>query len=87
MFPCDKCGECCRNVYKVKQLKHLALASGICKHLNQETNLCNIYQQRPLHCNIDAFYDMFLKNIMSIEEFYAMNLECCRELKKSNDKD
>jgi len=83
MFPCDKCGACCRNVYKVQQLKHLALASGICKHLDQETNLCKIYQQRPLHCNVDAYYEMFIKNIMSVEEFYAMNLECCKELKKS----
>lgn len=81
MFPCDKCGECCRNVYKVQQLKHLALPNGICKHLDQDTNLCKIYQQRPLHCNIDAYYDIFVKGTMSIEDFYAMNLKCCKELK------
>ena len=84
MFPCDKCGKCCRNVSKVKQLKYLALPDGICKHLDQATNLCRIYQERPIHCNVDAYYQKFLADRMSIEEFYAMNLECCKELKNED---
>lgn len=84
MFQCDKCGKCCRNVYKVQQLKHLALSNGICKYLDQTTNLCKIYEQRPIHCNVDAYYKKYMKGKMSIEEFYVMNMECCKELKNKD---
>ena len=82
MFPCDKCGVCCRKITKVIPLRHLALPNGVCRYLNQNTNLCNIYDNRPIYCNVDAYYNEYLSNQMSREEFYTLNMEHCNELKK-----
>ena len=58
----------------------MALSNGICKYLNQETNLCTIYNNRPIFCNVDAFYEKYLKNKMPINEFYAKNKSECKKL-------
>ena len=84
MFPCDKCGICCRHVGKIVQLKHLALSDGVCRYLDQESNLCMIYDSRPLHCNVEAYYYKYMKDAMSIDEFYEMNSEYCQKLKNSS---
>ena len=79
MFKCEQCGCCCRKVGKTIIGKHMALPNGICKYLNQETNLCTIYAHRPIFCNVDAYYDKYYINEMSREEFYRLNkLECIK---------
>ena len=80
MFNCEQCGCCCRNIGKVFWAKSMALSNGICKYLNQETNLCIIYKDRPIFCNVDAFYEKYLKNNMPINEFYAKNKSECKKL-------
>lgn len=80
MFNCEQCGCCCRNIGKVFWAKSMALSNGICKYLNQETNLCTIYNNRPIFCNVDAFYEKYLKNKMFIDEFYVKNKSECKKL-------
>lgn len=82
MFPCEQCAACCRQVGNSELGKRLALPSGICKYLNQKTNLCTRYAKRPIFCNVDAYYDKYLTQVISREKFYQMNKEQCRHLRK-----
>lgn len=80
MFKCEQCGCCCRNIGKAPWAVHMALPSGACKYLNQENNLCSIYKDRPLYCNVDAYYTKYLSKEMTREEFYAVNKKECKRL-------
>lgn len=82
MFPCDQCGECCRNLQMPELYKELDRGDGVCKFL--DGNLCSIYQTRPLLCRIDESYDCFFKDSMTREEFYRANLQVCSELKRKH---
>jgi len=80
-FNCDCCGLCCRNVGKTFLQIDLDRGDGVCKNLT-EKNLCRIYKNRPLICNVDAYWEKFLSSIISREEFYKINYKVCEELKK-----
>lgn len=82
MFPCEKCGICCRQVGRVPLGKKMSLPNGTCKYLDLKTNLCRIYYNRPIFCNVDAFYDKYFSNKMDREDFYKINKEECNNLKK-----
>lgn len=82
MFPCDKCGECCRNLQMSELYKGLDRGDGVCRYL--DGNLCSIYQTRPLLCRIDESYDYFFKDSMTRDEFYRANLQVCSELKRKH---
>lgn len=82
MFPCDQCGECCRNLQMSELYKELDRGDGVCKFL--DGNLCSIYQSRPLLCRIDESYDRFFKDSMTRDEFYRANLQVCSELKRKH---
>lgn len=79
MFPCEQCGCCCRKVGESSLARHIAKANGACKYLNEVTNLCMIYLDRPIFCRVDEFYEQFYKDKMSREEFYRLNKEDCRK--------
>ena len=76
-FPCDKCGLCCRHVNRVE----LADKDGVCKYLDTSSNLCIIYERRPLFCRVDEYYDKFYKDEITKEEYYIINLEYCKQIK------
>ena len=78
-FPCDKCGLCCKNIRLSSLSSKLDRGDGVCKHLKD--NLCEIYSQRPIFCNVEAYYEKFLAEKISREEFYNMNREVCERLK------
>ena len=79
MFPCEQCGRCCRRVGEVFFAKSMALPDGSCKYLDKSTNLCKIYKERPIYCRVDDYYDKFLSDKMSREEFYEQNKKICRK--------
>ena len=56
----------------------MVLPSGVCKYLDEETNLCRIYSARPIFCNADAFYDKYLSDKLTRQEFYRQNKKACR---------
>lgn len=76
-FDCTRCGECCRRLGRLEIAKNMVNADGVCLYLNQETNLCRIYEHRPIFCNVDAYYDKYLTDTMTREEYYALNKEIC----------
>jgi hypothetical protein len=81
MFKCDKCGLCCMNVGISSIYEGLDRGDGICKHFDDITGLCCIYENRPLLCNVDETYNMYFKNQMTREEYYKRNYEVCKNLK------
>ena len=79
MFQCTKCGLCCRNLKNSDLYKDLDNGNGICIHLDTETNLCKIYNNRPEKCNIEQSYKFFI-NIMTKDEYYQLNYNACKKL-------
>ena len=81
MFPCERCGTCCRKISNVFFAKDMVLPNGVCKFLDENTNLCRIYSTRPIFCNVDAYYEKYLSQRMTREEFYEKNKSACLQLK------
>lgn len=80
-FDCDRCGACCRNISRADFPHDLDRGDGICKNFDETTNLCTIYAERPIFCNVDAYYEKFLSQTMSRAEFHELNHAACRRLK------
>jgi hypothetical protein len=78
MFKCNCCGECCRNLDKSDIYSALDRGDGTCKYLN--VNKCSIYSARPLLCRIDECYELYFKELYSLEEYYNLNYRICKEL-------
>lgn len=83
MFPCERCGWCCRSLAGVELAKDMVLPSGVCKFLDEEKNLCRVYLTRPIFCNVDAFYEKYLADTMTRENFYLQNKKICEEFRKT----
>lgn len=81
MFPCERCGACCRQVGTVPFGKGLALPSGVCRHWDEHTKLCSIYKTRPLICRVDEAYERCLQDKMTRREYYRLNKEACQRLR------
>jgi Fe-S-cluster containining protein len=76
-FPCVKCGLCCKQLKSVPFLKDYDDGNGICRYLVD--NLCGIYKNRPLVCNIAAMYVTYFMPLMNEEIFIKENLFACRQ--------
>ncbi|WP_159991818.1 YkgJ family cysteine cluster protein [Pelistega ratti] len=79
-FPCNACGKCCRNVHLSEQTKFLDRGDGICHYFNESTNLCNIYETRPLVCRVEQYYQTYLSDKYEWDDFIKINLEICEKL-------
>lgn len=81
-FPCTSCGACCKSIKGIEFLKEFDRGDGCCKYLN-ERNLCSIYDERPLLCNINHAYETIFSASFSVEEFYSINADACNKLQAS----
>ena len=77
-FKCCACGECCRHIGHIVQLHDFDNGNGVCIHLNG--NLCDIYENRPEICRVDAMYEKYFSSIYSREEFYEINKKACDQM-------
>lgn len=77
MYPCKKCGNCCRYIGYSEYYQWLDRGDGQCRYL--EENLCSIYAIRPLLCRIEDSRYLYFAD-MSDEEYYYMNLDACSKL-------
>ncbi len=58
-----------------------------CKNITDlETNLCKIYESRPLICRVDEAHKKLYSHI-PLKEFYAKNAEVCNALQEANHMD
>ena len=81
MFICERCGICCRNLSKSELYSDLDSGNGICKYFDTITNLCSIYENRPIKCNVDKLYKLYFQDKMSIDDYYQLNYKACNQLK------
>lgn len=77
IFPCRKCGLCCKHLELIPQLKHLDSGKGRCINLNDD-NLCAIYENRPDICNVEEMYKLVFSEQMTEEEYIKVNVEGCK---------
>lgn len=80
MFPCTKCGLCCKNLDKSSVYSSLDRGDGTCVNFNSVSHLCNIYEDRPLICRVDAYYEQNLSAVMSRDEYVAANIISCKAM-------
>ena len=83
-FLCSKCGACCRNVGNSKLPSD---DKGVCLNLDQENNICKVYNTRPNICRVDKIFENSFKDIMTKKEFYVWNTEACHWLIDKEDLD
>ena len=81
-FKCDMCGLCCQNMKIINIKTELDRGDGVCRHYDEESRMCKIYNTRPVICNVDEFYNLFLKTKISKDCYYELNYAACRELKQ-----
>lgn len=81
LFPCDACGQCCRRVNYSEETAYLDRGDGTCRHLDDETHLCKIYETRPLVCRVEDYYKQKLSHLYEWEEFVEINVNICQKLK------
>jgi len=81
MFPCDKCGACCRSLHRSALYADLDRGDGICRYLTG--NLCSIYPQRPLLCRVEDSYHTFFSNALDWETYRRLNQEACVVLRNA----
>lgn len=82
VFPCTRCGACCRNVSLSPLTAWLDKGDGVCYHLDVETNLCSIYEHRPEICRVDIQYKINYQKDMTWNKFCAINNRYCEILKE-----
>lgn len=84
MFNCTSCGACCRRVKQVAEMfeenedlrfPHKIDENGKCEFF--ENNKCNIYNERPLICNIDKMAE-YLE--VDKDDFYKINIQSCNKM-------
>ncbi len=80
-FTCDMCGLCCQRVGLSDIYKHLDRGDGVCRYYEDETHKCSIYDRRPIICNVETFYEKYMKTKMSKDDFFELNYAVCRKLK------
>ena len=79
-YLCGRCGDCCRHVDMLEEMKSFDRGDGVCKHLTAE-NLCEIYSERPPLCNGEYFYKNFYSH-MTVAEFHQMMNELCETVRR-----
>jgi len=83
-FKCQRCGACCRLVglSDVPEIKAMAREdSDACRYLMPD-NLCSIYEERPIFCQVDGMYDQYVKEQgITREEWYIKNAKACMYLR------
>lgn len=81
VFPYTSCGLCCKNIGNNSVLSKLDRGDGTCRHLDDISLLCTIYEERPLICGVEDYYKKHLTHLYEWDGFVKMNLEVCEQLK------
>lgn len=88
MFPCTKCGACCRRAKIVIdelakngiEFPYKARANGECEML--EDNKCKVYENRPDVCKLDVMAKILH---MKKETYYKLTaIECNKMMDEDN---
>lgn len=79
MFPCTKCGCCCKRLGKaIKEgigFPYRAKENGECEML--EDNKCKVYDTRPDICNVDKVIELIG---LDRNEYYKEGIYACNKM-------
>lgn len=64
--------------------KSLDRGDGVCKYFDTQQKLCLIYDERPIICNVDMYYEANLKGKVDRKSYYNANYMVCDKLKALN---
>lgn len=79
MIDCSHCNApCCRHVFGP-----LDRGDGICRFLDNVSNRCTIYEHRPEICNTDVLYEKYFSDVITREEYDALNAAACEKLRSN----
>jgi Fe-S-cluster containining protein len=81
MYPCTRCGCCCKRIGGIVEAADVDFPyeirdDGSCSMLSAD-NLCMVYDDRPLICNMDKFIEV---NGINKETFYKANIAVCNSM-------
>lgn len=79
-FPCIKCGLCCKNLDKSPVYSYLNRGDGTCINFDSATQLCSVYEVRPLICRVEEYYEKNLSAVMSRDGYIEANIQACRDI-------
>lgn len=82
MFKCSKCGACCQMISKNDIYKELDRGDGLCKYYSESKKECMIYDDRPLICRVDDYYQANFALQIDIDTYYKLNYESCEKCRK-----
>nr|WP_200978367.1 YkgJ family cysteine cluster protein [Pseudomonas cichorii] len=82
MFPCNKCGLCCKNLDKSPDYSHLDRGDGTCVNFDSQSNLCTIYNNRPLICRVLEYHETHLSHINK-DSYISTNISICKKLQNT----
>ena len=66
--------------FKRLQTQFLDRGDSVCRYLNEQTNLCNIYENRPIVCRIEDYYRTYLSDQIEWIDFIKINESICNKL-------
>lgn len=78
-FPCTACGLCCQKVHLSEQTAWLNRGDGVCQHYDELTKLCSIYENRPLVCRVEDYYQVYLLDKIKWQDFVQLNVVICKQ--------
>ena len=79
-FPCTQCGLCCMRAGTVKDFPYKTDYNGVCEKYDLEKKECTIYEDRPVLCNIDKYYDKYLSANVDRAVWHFQNAQMCNKL-------
>lgn len=83
MFECDKCGLCCIGLQGHEETKYMHNGDGVCIFLDADTKLCRIYENRPIFCRVDDYFEQQMAGEIGREQYYKENYAACEEKKRA----
>lgn len=55
----------------------------MCRYYDKKHKLCSIYNERPVICDVDRYYEENLNGKIDREEYYKTNYVVCKMLKRN----
>ena len=79
-FPCTKCGLCCMRAGTVENFPYKTDYNGVCEKYDLQKRECTIYEDRPIVCRIDDYYDKYLSANMDRNHWHHYNAQMCNKM-------
>ena len=76
-FTCSCCGACCQQLEVFgEKYRWLDSGNGTCVYFDAKTNLCSVYEIRPLICRVDYGYSLYASKLPYDEYIRLTNIAC-----------